>query len=74
MAEGRQLTKWELDKLIELGEPTQRQKEVLIVIHEEGSVVKAAQKLGVNHGTVSKNLTAVRKKAAKRGFAPSSLI
>lgn len=71
MAKGPPLTKWELDKLIELGSPTKRQAEIITAIHTHGGVVNASRVLGLNSSSVSEKLKVVRGRAAERGFAPS---
>jgi hypothetical protein len=49
---------------------TPRQLEVLEAVISEGSQRKAAEKLGVNRGTVSNVLDAIKRRAAKAGYSP----
>lgn len=53
-----------------LGFATPRQAEVLEAIWSEGSQHRAAEKLGISRGGVSRAVTAVTAKARKRGYAP----
>lgn len=56
------------DKLIEFA--TVRQIELIDAIREHGSASKAARALGINKGTVTKSMRALRAAAAARGYSP----
>ncbi|WP_025899038.1 helix-turn-helix domain-containing protein [Sneathiella glossodoripedis] len=49
---------------------TQKQWEAMVAIHECGSVIAAARKLGIDHSAVSRRRSALLLKAAKHGYAP----
>ncbi|MFL9904201.1 LysR family transcriptional regulator [Paraburkholderia fungorum] len=49
---------------------TKRQAEVLDAIEKFGSQRAAAEALGLSHGTVGDSVQALKKKAAKSGYAP----
>jgi hypothetical protein len=51
---------------------TDRQAQIIDAINEHGSQRKAADALGIGHGTVSSALESVRFRAATRGYAPES--
>ncbi|MEX5385668.1 LysR family transcriptional regulator, partial [Cronobacter muytjensii] len=57
------------DKLIEFA--TVRQIEIMDAIREHGSAGKAAKALGVNKGTVTKSMRALRAAAARQGYSPA---
>jgi hypothetical protein len=51
---------------------TERQAEIIDAINEHGSQRKAAQALGIVHGTISGLLESVRRRAALQGYAPEA--
>lgn len=50
---------------------TDRQKEYIDAVNQQGSMRKAAKHLGINHAMVHKGLKAVRKRAAMQGYSPA---
>lgn len=60
----------EAERLIELGQATPRQAEILRAIAENGSQKKAAKAVGTAQQNVSRALRTVRKRAALAGYAP----
>lgn len=61
---------YDWDKALELGEPTERQREVIAAYVREGSDRGAAAALGVHHSSVRKARLAVQSRAARAGYAP----
>lgn len=61
---------YDWDKALELGEPTERQREVIAAYAREGSDRAAASALGVHHSSVRKARMAVQSRAARAGYAP----
>lgn len=51
---------------------TDRQLEVLLAIQSEGSITKAAKKVGITRASVQSAYRAVKKRAALRGYAPEA--
>lgn len=59
------------DKILEYGEPTPRQRELIEAYRKHGTFGKAGKALGVAHSCVSNALRRVEEKAARRGYAPA---
>ena len=49
---------------------TERQKEVIDALNQSGGVRKAAKLLGVHHSIISRQIAAVKRRAALNGYAP----